>query len=229
MTVLLLLFLLLIFNACTDVKTESVPIHQKAAVKQDAGIGTINGIVIERAEFEFLAKLQLAMVYSYFKVNYDLDAGPDFWSWDKGEEAPLEVLKKRTLNECFTVKSKQILARDKGIPVSLRFSEFKANREAENLHREKNLKTGQPVYGTKQFSMLQYHLYIQTNLENHLRLALQEKPKKGEKNVPGGLPREEYHKYIGQLKTDAVIKLNQEVVQECLGRVTGGGKRKVFN
>lgn len=135
-------------------------------------IAKLNGEIISVPEFRLLMKKNRAMIYNDFYQKYGAEDCTDFWTRSFKEEIPIEILKKKALDECVQIKVQQILAKDYKLVTSICFSNFIENFQQEQQRRKNAYESNQVIFGPIELTELGYYNYIISNmqirLKNHL-------------------------------------------------------------
>ena len=117
-------------------------------------------------------KKNRAMIYNNFYQKYSAEDCTDFWTRSFNDEIPIEILKKKALDECVQIKVQQILAKDNNLVKSIRYSDFIMDYEKEQQRRKKAYKSKQVIFGPVELTELGYFNYVVSNmqirLKNHL-------------------------------------------------------------
>ena len=112
------------------------------------------------------------MIYNNFYQKYSAEDCTDFWTRSFNDEIPIEILKKKALDECVQIKVQQILAKDNNLVKSIRYSDFIMDYEKEQQRRKKAYKSKQVIFGPVELTELGYFNYVVSNmqirLKNHL-------------------------------------------------------------
>ncbi len=136
---------------------------------KDNYIAKLNGKIISVPEFRLLMKKNRAMIYNDFYQNYSAEDCTDFWTRSFNDEIPIEILKKKALDECIQIKVQQILAKQNNLVKSICYSDFLTNFEKEQQRRKNAYKSKQVIFGPIELTELGYYNYIISNLQIRLK------------------------------------------------------------
>lgn len=139
---------------------------------EDTYIATVDGEVIHVSEFQRAIHANRAEMIKYFHEKYDAAQSTEFWSTPYGNETPLELIKKKALEDSIHLKIRQILAKEQGVLSDISYDGFVQNLLLENERRQQAIKNNQVVFGPAQFTEETYLEYVMGNtalaVKNHL-------------------------------------------------------------
>lgn len=144
----------------------------KEADAPTAAVAYINDTPVDPREFRLILDHVKAQVASDFKVRFDADASPAFWTASYEGEVPMEKAKQMALEQVKRVKTEQLLARQYGLLDDLSYSAFLDQWRKENERRAEAVKRNQVIYGPKQYDEWGYYMYRNTNLVLKLKRLL---------------------------------------------------------
>ncbi|GAE90696.1 hypothetical protein [Acetivibrio straminisolvens] len=110
-------------------------------------LATVNGEPVYVREYKMKLKSNTTEVLNYSNQNYGAEAKDSFRVNSYISEVPVEVARKKALDDIVEVKVQQILAKEKGIIESTDYKEFLKELENENRQRKDALKHNKIVYG----------------------------------------------------------------------------------
>lgn len=134
-------------------------------------VAYVNSEPIVLREFKVALSESRSYAYSYFREKYNLEDSKDFWTIKCSGEMPIEIAKKKALDECIGNRIFLMLAKEKGLIEDISYEGFLQTLEKENTRRKKALEKGQVIYGPTQYGEKKYYSYILSNL----RVKLEEK------------------------------------------------------
>lgn len=108
------------------------------------------------SELHYFMLLEKASVYNDFHRRHGVDFTPAFWQTELGGERPLDVLRKRALDESLTFKAQQLLAREAGIKVLTDFDALMRERLRVNARRARDAQEGRVICGPVELSARNY-------------------------------------------------------------------------
>jgi hypothetical protein len=137
-------------------------------------VAAINGEGVEAGEIGLYLGAARAAVIEYFRTQYGLDYGPDFWTQPHEIEQPLDRLTQELTREAVPVLLLRELAQEAGVASEPGFAVMMADMEKENAERNKRAERGEPVYGPVQYQALTYYFERMGGLADRVRQALRE-------------------------------------------------------
>ncbi len=117
----------------------------------------VNDQEVSREEFQWFMEQERAGVVAQFKVQHNLEYGPDYWSQVVGGSTPKAVLQKQTIERLTAEKVEQILFQQLGLVQDIRYAAFLEQLETFNRERAQAAKLGKVVYGPLRFTQLQFY------------------------------------------------------------------------
>ncbi|MCV4230921.1 peptidylprolyl isomerase [Virgibacillus sp. LDC1] len=162
---LILIIAIIIFIA----KPEFTQTHH-----EDTYIATVDGVEIHISEFQRAIRANRAGIIKYFHEKYDSAQSTDFWSTTYGDETPLELIKKKALEDSIHLKMRQILAKEQGVLSDISYDGFVHNFNLENERRQKAIKNHQVVFGPAQYTEETYFEYVMGNTTLSVKNQLME-------------------------------------------------------
>ncbi len=137
-------------------------------------LATVNGEPVYVREYKMKLKSNTTQVLSYFNENYGAETKENFWTNSYNGEVPVEVARKKALDDIVEIKVQQILAKEKGIIESTDYKEFLKELENENRQRKDALKSNKIVYGPDNYGEIEYFKYSFDNMVSKLKEKLME-------------------------------------------------------
>ncbi|GMQ61953.1 peptidyl-prolyl cis-trans isomerase [Vallitalea maricola] len=131
---------------------------------EDVVVANINGEEITRKEFIARLKDHRAIIYNYFKNQYNVDDSNNFWTSEYGGEVPIEVSREKTLKELVRIKIEQSLARENGLIDDITYKEFLKKLKNENERRKKALENNEVIYGPTEYGESEYFSYTHSTM-----------------------------------------------------------------
>lgn len=130
----------------------------------DTCIAKVNGEPIQKREFLRQLKLERANTFEYFGQKYNASPSGEFWNKNFNGEVPVEYARGKALEECVSVKVRQVLAREYGLIDDIRNEAFLKELALENKRRKAAVKNSLPVYGPVQYNENGYFTQVLSNL-----------------------------------------------------------------
>lgn len=143
-------------------------------------IATVNGDPVSIEEFRHMSGNIKASVFDYFSKKYGVQDSEKFWSSSYGGEVPIELVKKKALEECIKLRVQYALAKREGIVEDTTYKAFLKSLDEENARRREAVAKKQVVYGPVQYDADTYLKYVLGNISTHLKEKLKEKQLKPE-------------------------------------------------
>ena len=134
---ILILFIVTVFLIA---KPEFSQTHQ-----EDTYIAIVDGEEIHVSEFQRAIRANRAEIIKYFHEKYDAAQSADFGP-PYGDETPLELIKKKALEDSIHLKIRQILAKEQGVLSDISYDGFVQNLMLENERRQQAIKKNQVVF-----------------------------------------------------------------------------------
>lgn len=131
--------------------------------RQNHSIATVNGTPIHVNEFRKAIQANKAQVTDYFYDKYNAQPSASFWTTAYGGEIPLEVLKKKALEECVRIKVQQIIAKEQGVMPDISYEGFLNSLKIENNRRQKAIDEHKVIFGPVQYTENAYFEYWMRN------------------------------------------------------------------
>ncbi len=152
------------------------PAVQEAAVPQDAALTVllVNGREISGREFRWFMEQERAEVLHYFKRQYDLEDGTNFWSQEVGGITPKAMLQSNTVARVVREKVEQLLFQELGLVKDIGYAALLAQLERLNREREQAARQGRAVYGPVRYTQLQFYEHWKATLRTRARDQLAE-------------------------------------------------------
>lgn len=140
---------------------------------EDAYIATVDGVEIHVSEFQRAIDANRAGIIKYFHEKYDAAPSAAFWTTPYGgNEIPLELIKKKALEDSINQKIRQILAKEQGVLPDISYAGLMQNFNLENQRRQQAIKNHQVIFGPAQYTEEAYFEYVMANtvlsVKNHL-------------------------------------------------------------
>lgn len=110
-------------------------------------VATVDGAPIIVPELQYFMSLNRSAVYNHFYRTHQATYDDDFWTSKFGDTTPLEILKKRSLQEAIRYKVQHKVARDLGLSTTRHYDSLMADRVRVNAQRARRSDRGEPVYG----------------------------------------------------------------------------------
>jgi hypothetical protein len=117
----------------------------------------INHQEVGQEEFRWFMEQQRAGVVASFKVQHNLEYGPDYWTREVGGTTPKAALQKRTIERLIGEKVEQMLFQELGLVQDIHYAAFLEQLKTFNREREQAAKQGKVVYGPIRFTQLQFY------------------------------------------------------------------------
>lgn len=133
------------------------------ANQEEDFIATVNGIPIHATEYQRAINANKSGIIHYFHEKYDAEQTTTFWTTSYGGEIPLELLKKKALEDSVNLKIQQIIAKEQGVLSEISYSSLLQNLNHENERRRKAIKNNQVVFGPAQYTEEAYLEYVMGN------------------------------------------------------------------
>lgn len=131
---------------------------------EDAYIATVDGVEIHVSEFQRAIDANRAGIIKYFHEKYDTAPSAAFWTTPYGgNEIPLELIKKKALEDSINQKIRQILAKEQGVLPDISYAGFMQNFNLENQRRQQAIKNHQVTFGPAQYTEEAYFEYVMAN------------------------------------------------------------------
>ena len=138
----------------------------------------INEEPVYAQEFMMFAESYRSQVFSCYKKNYGAEFDENFWNRTFGGETPADYLLELVIAKITSLKNEQILAKRLDLVSAIDFTDFLSHYQETNRQRDKALNEKKVIYGPKNYKILDYYLYKQTNLkaaciqfyENHIHV-----------------------------------------------------------
>jgi len=161
-------------------------------------VAWVNSEPITVSELHHFMLLNRATVYNEFYEQHSIDYTPEFWITDVEGKVPLDILKKRALEESITFKLQQILAKSEGIEVETNFDEIMLDRVKMNEKRKMDLENGQVLFGPVELSE---RLYVNKIRDDMIQLTKDQLARGLFLLSPKQL-EQDYHEFISKKKSD---------------------------
>ena len=163
---------MLIFSVFSVIMISLVVFMTIRNIPSDRVVALVNGEPITELEFKLQLAKNRAYVYDYFQRKYGVADNQEFWNTPYDGEIPIEVARKKTLNEALRIKIQQILAKQKGIVQDISYQGFLINLKKENTRRKEAVKQGRPVFGPVLYDESGYYSYLFENMVIRLKEVL---------------------------------------------------------
>lgn len=136
-------------------------------------IALINGepVTVREFKIQFLNK-NIAAVSQYFYNKYGAEDKSDFWTSNYGGEIPVEVLKKRSLDQCIKTKVQQILGRQKGLVKDISYTAYLQGFIEENKRRKETVENDKVIYGPQQLQEDVYYYVLFNDMVYKLKQGI---------------------------------------------------------
>lgn len=175
-----------------------------AHVSEDDYIAQIDGTPISLTEYNRTVQMNQSNIMNYFREKYNAELTEDFWNTAYGDEIPLEVLKKKALEDSVNIKVRQMLAKEQGIVQDISYPAFLSQFKEENAKRAKALEKNEVVYGPAQYNEESYFEYVLTNttlaVKQNIQASMDHSNEQSLKNF--------YHKHKDELyKTLGLVRV----------------------
>lgn len=148
------------------------PIVSRGRLDDGESVATVNGEPICVREFRLNMSKEVSGVYAYFRKNYGAEDSKGFWTAKFGDEAPIDILRKKTLDACVRIKVQQMLAREKQIVVDISYEAFLERWKAENKRREEAIKNKEAVYGPEKYDEQTFYIVFMSDMVSKLKSVL---------------------------------------------------------
>lgn len=165
-------------------------------------LARVNGEPVYVKEYKMKLLSNTTEVINYFSQSYAVETKENFRTDSYSGEAPVEMARKKALDDIVEVKVQQILAKEKGIIESTDYREFLKELENENRQRKDALKSNKVVYGPDNYGEIEYFNYSFDNMVSKLK----EKLKENELSIP-----EEKLESMYNLLKDTRFKLPDDI------------------
>lgn len=138
----------------------------KSDMENGQYVVSVNGTGVSEQEFEAAMSLERVGVIHEFQTTYGAEYDQDFWTTSFNGVTPTEILRKRALDRCITIKLQQIAAVKAGIidETDISYSGFLNLWRKENERREQALKNRQVIYGPKSYGEEEFYQYTINNM-----------------------------------------------------------------
>ncbi|KPV57646.1 peptidylprolyl isomerase [Paenibacillus sp. A3] len=147
-------------------------------------IATVNGSPIHVEEFQRAIRLNKSAIMNYFRDQHHADQSETFWTTSFDGEIPIEMLKKKALDDCVRLKVRLLQAKDLGILQDISYPGFLRQLQQENHRRAEAIKNRQVVYGPERYDEDTYLEYLLTNSTLAVKQHLQQNAlKQGESSL----------------------------------------------
>lgn len=168
--------LFLIFLVVLLILMISIPFVDRAVAmyEENTRIVSVNGESVLLSEFKRVLLQNSASVYSYFKEKHGVDDHSEFWTTDYHGEIPIDVARRKALDQLIRIKVEQALAKKMGIIKDIEYTAFLKNLKEENKARKEAVKANKIIYGPQQFGEKEYFNYIHSNMLIRLKEKLGE-------------------------------------------------------
>lgn len=150
--------------------------------KEESFIATVNGDQISVREFKNALINLRTDIFTYFNQKYGAEISNDFWTRTFNGEVPIELVKRKALDNCIKVRIQYALAKREGILQDTSYSSFLRSLDEENNRRKAAIEKKQVIYGPVQYSESNYFAYTLSNLTSKLINKLDEKELKAEES-----------------------------------------------
>lgn len=162
--------LLVMVGAITLVAVFSMLPNEKK--NQNEVVATVEGESITSTEIRHWMLLNKTNVYNEFYRSHDATYGDDFWTKEFEGETPLEMLKRRSLEDAVRYKMQQQLAKQSGIHTFMDFDELMRDRERINQERKQKVEDGKSVYGPVNLTPRNYVKKVQDEMVQSIKDVL---------------------------------------------------------
>ena len=132
-------------------------------------VATVNGEPVIVREFLLIAERARTGIIRYYRVNYKIGYGEDFWNMNIDRQTPGDLLKQRTLDTLVSIKIQQSLAYQFGLIADPNYKMFLDDFAAENKRRLEAKNAGKVIYGPVQYTEEVYFNYIFSNMVIRLK------------------------------------------------------------
>jgi hypothetical protein len=131
--------------------------------RRDYNMATVNGVQIHVNEFLKAIQANKVQVTDYFHNKYNAQQSASFWSTSYEGEIPLEVIKKKALEDCVSIKIQQMIAKEQGVMSDISYKGFMKNLKTENHRRQRAIKNNEVIFGPVQYTEDAYFEYVMSN------------------------------------------------------------------
>lgn len=174
---------------------------------------SVNGNGVTEQEFEAAMSLERVGVIHEFQTTYGAEYDQDFWTTSYNGITPTDIIRKRALDRCITIKLQQIAAVKAGIieEKDISYSGFLNLLKKENERRQLALKNGQVIYGPQSYGEEEYYQYT----INNMVIGLKEELAKSELDLSPNEMNAYYYEHKNSLyKKPPYIRTMKLVVEE---------------
>lgn len=135
----------------------------------------LDNIEITNQQFQYyLDKNRTNIISTYQQPDEPIDQ--EFWNRQvKDDMSVATLLKEEAKKDCLMEQMIFILAKERGLSKAVTFAEITEEMEKENTARNTSIKSGQVVYGNKNYSMSTYMSYCISNLSRELIKLMEDK------------------------------------------------------
>ncbi|WP_223260445.1 peptidyl-prolyl cis-trans isomerase [Paenibacillus ihbetae] len=188
------------------------------ANQEDDFFATVDGFPIHANEFQRAIHANKSVIIRYFYEKYGAEQSAAFWNTSYGGEFPLELLKKKALEDTVNLKIQQIIAMEQGVLTDISYGSFEQNFNQENERRQKAINNNQVVFGPAQYTEEAYLEYVMGNSILSVKNRLMERDWK---------PNDEQLKTFYETKKDQLYKAPATVKVQQLSASFIDGSRNV--
>ena len=137
-------------------------------------IATVNGEEIPYKEFDRIMRENREYIHVYFQRKYNVDwkKEKDFWTTKYGNEVPIEVNRKKSIDDAIRFKIQEILCKQQGLVDNISYSAFLQGLKKENEYRKKAVENKQAIYGSTELNESEYFTYYYGRLFTQLKTDL---------------------------------------------------------
>lgn len=131
--------------------------------RQNNSMATVDGTPIHVNEFRKAIQANKAQITDYFYEKYKAQPSASFWTTSYGGEIPLELLKKKALEDCVRIKVQQMIAKEQGVLTDISYEGFLKSLKVENDRRQKAIQEQKVIFGPVRYTENAYFEYVMSN------------------------------------------------------------------
>lgn len=176
---------------------------------EDEVVATVNGEPITSKHFQQRMLVHRGQVQSYFYKTYGVGDSADFWTTEHHSEIPIEMVRKRTLDELTRIKIQQIMAKEKGIVGDISYDGFLRQMEEANRKRQQTAGKG-VIYGPVNYNEHTYFEYVFSNMVIRLKQKMAGEGLMSGRGDFAAMDRE-YERRIDEILKKATVVVNESV------------------
>jgi len=116
-----------------------------------SAVAEVNGDVITASELQHFARMHRASVIESFTTAFEATYDEAFWMTEYSDDAPIETLRDRALDDAIRMKLELRLVLEQGIVESVSYEGLIEQMDRENERRAAAVARGEPIYGPVRF------------------------------------------------------------------------------